>query len=263
MLTNLVWSIVMPSSWLLITIGFALYQLHRGRIKQTKYILVTWVILVALISIIPLGDLLLSPLENFYPLKPEVNNPRAIILLGGSEDVIQSSATGLSHLNTHATRYVTTIKLANTYPDAKVIVSGGVGHLPQSSLTEAFVSKDILLTAGIDEKRIILEDQSHSTIENAIFTKKIVDDLDVATIDDPVILVTTAAHMPRSMGLFCGVGFRSIVPYPTSFMSKKTIDRIFIDLPGHLSQLNFAVHEWIGLIINWITGRSDFLVTAC
>ena len=260
MWNNFIWSLVMPSSWLLFAIIYVFYCIQKGKIKQAKVVLIIWISLAMLISFVPIGDWLLAPLENTYPLQPNVKNPKAIVLLGGSEDVIQSQATGLLHLNWHGTRYITTINLAKTYPNAKIIVSGGVGHIRHESLTEASIAKDILLSAGIDEKRIILEDQSHTTIENALYTKRLLDSLSEQS-HGSVILVTSASHMPRAVGLFCSAGVTNIVPYPTSFIAKETIKRLTINLPVHLYELNFGAHEWVGLLINWFKGRTEHLIT--
>ena len=259
MITSLLWSIIMPSMWLIYTVIFVLYLLYKKKIQIAKYVLFIWIIVLLVTALFPIGDLLLWPLEGQYHLKPNVKDPKAIILLGGSEDVIQSQATYLPHLNGHGTRYITTIQLAKTYPEAKIIISGGIGHVNDSELEEAVIGKTILVSAGIDEKRIILEHSSHNTIENAKYTKQIVEKLFGST-KGPFILVTSASHMPRSMGLFCSQNFTYLVPYPTAFLGKDTIKRIKIDLPDHLDQLDFAVHEWLGLWVNWILGSSDKLI---
>lgn len=263
MMASLIWPLVMPSMWLIYTIIIALYLLHKKKLKLAKYVLCFWVIVLLSIALFPIGDLLLWPLESQYKIKPNIKDPKAIILLGGSEEIVQTQATDLPHLNGHATRYITTIQLARTYPKAKIIISGGVGHVNDSQLEEAEIGKAILLSAGINKKRIILEHQSHNTIENAQYTKLIVEKLFGST-KGPFILVTSASHMPRSMGLFCSQDFTHVVPYPTAFLSQDSFRRIKIDLPDHLGQLDFAVHEWLGIWVNRLLGKSDkLIVDAC
>lgn len=262
-LKHFLWSVVMPSSWLWYTIVYVLYLLHKGRIGLAKRVLIFWIGLIGFITLVPVGDFFLAPLENLYTLKPTITKPKVIVLLGGSENLYQSKSTGLSHLNGFATRYITTIQLAQKYPNAKIIISGGAGHTQFNGLSESIIGKHILLTAGIDNNRIVVEDQSRSTVDNALFTKLLVDKLHISNLDT-VVLVTTASHMPRAMGLFCHVGFTSITPYPTDYKAKNTLGRISFNFAQNLIELNFAIHEWLGLFFNWITGKTQtLLVKSC
>lgn len=263
MVKNFIWFLVMPSTWLWLTMLLAAYGLSKGYIDKVKRLIWVWLVVVLAISIYPVGDIFLKPLEDYYPLKPDVKDPGAIVLLGGGEDTIQTNATGLPHLSLMGTRYITVLALAKQYPQAKVVVSGGVGHLSGLQMTEASVAKAILMSGGIDAHRILLEDASHTTIENAELTKQLIDQYNPNN-NKPILLVTTAAHMPRAMGLFCSVGFKNIVPYPTGYMTKSALLRMHIGLPMHLVQLNFGVHEWVGLMINFISGRtSSMFVKKC
>ncbi len=77
---------------------------------------------------------------------------------------------------------------------------------------------------------------------------------------DRFLLVTSAAHMPRSMGIFRRAGF-DVVAYPTDFRINP--DRGFIDLsgsyPAGLKRLDEAAREWFGLVAYRILGRTDEL----
>ena len=86
-------------------------------------------------------------------------------------------------------------KAAKTYPDSKIIVTGGV---PKQGITEAEVMFDWLVENGIDEERIIKENMATDTIENALFSMDIVDREEL----EDVTLITSATHMRRALTLF-------------------------------------------------------------
>ena len=74
------------------------------------------------------------------------------------------------------------------------------------------------------------------------------------------MLVTSAFHMPRAVGCFRAVGW-DVVPYPADFRT---------DAQAHwwppqvafargLQTLDFFVHEWVGMLAYWWTGRAAAL----
>ena len=85
--------------------------------------------------------------------------------------------------------------LAKRYPQARVVFTGGSGSLIAES-KEAPAARELLIELGVDPARIIVEDKSRNTEENAQFTAAIVR-------PEPKqrwLLVTSAFHMPRAMG---------------------------------------------------------------
>jgi uncharacterized SAM-binding protein YcdF (DUF218 family) len=105
---------------------------------------------------------------------------------------------------------------------------------------------------GLDTSRIIFERDSRNTWENAVFSKKLVN----PNLNEEWVLITTAWHMPRSVGVFCKVGW-DVIPYPVGFHSEPdNIIRLDWDFSGHLRRLVFAVKEWIGIIAYKVFGRS-------
>lgn len=80
-------------------------------------------------------------------------------------------------------------------PDAKVIVSGGRGN--GESISEAEAMKRYLVNKGIEEKRIIKEEQSTSTRENLLFSKDILDDYH-ATGNEKLVVITSDYHAFRT-----------------------------------------------------------------
>ena len=105
---------------------------------------------------------------------------------------------------------------------------------------------------GLDASLIIFERDSRNTWENAVFSKKLVN----PDLNEEWVLITTAWHMPRSVGVFCKVGW-DVIPYPVDFHSEPdNIIRLDWDFAGHLNRLVFAVKEWVGIIAYQASGRS-------
>ena len=92
-------------------------------------------------------------------------------------------------------RLDTAIEYLNANPDTKCIVSGGQGY--NEPMSEAQGMKDYLLAAGISEDRIIMEAESSTTIENILFSKKILDSIDQEY--SSVGIVTNNFHVFRGV----------------------------------------------------------------
>jgi tetratricopeptide (TPR) repeat protein len=87
------------------------------------------------------------------------------------------------------------LAVAKQYPNSKIIVTGGV---PKQGITEADAMSNWLISQGVEKDRIILENKSTDTVENALFTTAI---LEKEGIKD-VTLVTSASHMRRALTVF-------------------------------------------------------------
>ena len=74
------------------------------------------------------------------------------------------------------------------------------------------------------------------------------------------ILVTSAFHMPRSVGLFRAQGWRVVpdpVDYRTGFLAGKTPPPL--QFRWNLTLLSVALKEWFGMCTNWLLGHSESL----
>ena len=146
--------------------------------------------------------------------------------------------------------------LAKRYPDARVIFSGGNGSLLAASSSEAQEAQKLLVELGVDPARITLEDASRNTDENARFTAKLVGPRSAQRF----LLVTSAYHMPRSMGLFEKAGF-NVTAFPVAFRTLGEGRDLLWEThaPRNLETFEIAAKEWIGLVAYWATGRIENL----
>ena len=215
-------------------------------------------VLLAICAFSPLGNLLLYPLESrFPPWDPARGAPDGIIVLGGSIDADLSAAHDTPMVRAAADRIIAAAALAREYPNARVVFSGGSPNLIANDSKEADYAGAIFESLGIAKSRLIMERRSRNTIENAEFSKALV----APQAGERWLLVTSAYHMPRSVGLFRKAGF-AVEPYPVDWriggrQSLFAFTNIAVD---GLARTDLAMREWMGLIAYRATGKIDELL---
>jgi uncharacterized SAM-binding protein YcdF (DUF218 family) len=236
--------------------GLVFLVFNRRRIGTA--LLATSTIFVLLFGFGPLGDALLLPLsERFSPWREGGAAPAGIIVLGGAVSPELSQARGMPELNAAAERMTVVADLARRFPKARVVFTGGNNNLVDNSVTEAQVAQTLFDSFGIARARVVLEDRSRTTAENATLTR----DLVKPQPGERWLLVTSAVHMPRSIGVFRRAGF-AVEAYPVDFRTRGWIDAAtpFASVSDGLARTDTAVHEWLGLIAYRLGGRSDALL---
>jgi uncharacterized SAM-binding protein YcdF (DUF218 family) len=211
-----------------------------------------------LMGFTPLGDMLAAPLESRFHEAPRdlPAPPDGIIVLGGAADAELSAERNWPSLSEAAERLTTPIALMRKYPQARLIFSGGSAAPP--GFPEIEVAKQFWSDAGVDESRVIFEGRSRNTVENAVFTRELVQ----PKAGERWLLVTSAMHMPRAIGVFRKAGF-PVIAFPVDYRTHRDIWRL--EFPGALRALSLvesAAHEWAGLLAYWLTGKTDALFPA-
>jgi uncharacterized SAM-binding protein YcdF (DUF218 family) len=219
---------------------------------------VTTLVLLALAAFSPLGNLLLYPLESRFPAwDPARGAPDGIIVLGGSVDTDLSAAHRTPVVSHAADRLFAPAGLARRYPNARIVFTGGTANLVETDSREADYSAPILESLGIAKDRLILDRDSRNTWENAIFTRQLVSPKP----GERWLLVTSAFHMPRAMGIFREAGF-DVEAYPVDWRMGGRDDLLsFTNVGGDgLARTEVAVREWIGLVAYRLMGRTSELL---
>ena len=246
-----------PSN-LVMSIGIlGLLLLPTRFMRAGRWLVVTSLILLAILGLSPLANLLIIPLEQrFPPWDAGSGAPDGIIVLGGAISPDVSAARNDVALNESAERLTAVAELARRYPNARILFSGGSGALIYDEGTEAEFAARILESFGIPYARVMLEDRSRNTAENAVYTKELVKPKP----GERWLLVTSAHHMPRSIGVFRKVGF-VVEAYPVDWRTRGWEDalRPFATLGDGLRRADTAVREWVGLLAYWLTGKSSEL----
>ena len=250
------WILASPILLLLvIALAGAVVSLSRhSRAAKAATILSLLVVIAAAAT--PLGLWLVRPLEDRFPPPPaRMPPPDGIILLGGALNGPTSTARGEPVFD-EGERVVEAVLLAKRYPNARIIFTGGSGSLFTQASTEAAEAKKLMVELGVDPARIALEDKSRNTEENAILTAALIHPKPT----ERWLLVTSAFHMPRSIGVFEKAGFDAIA-YPVAYRTRGPGRDLPWDLgpANNLRVFETAMREWIGLAAYWATGRIDDL----
>lgn len=258
MLSKTLGVMALPTN-LLIGLGLVGALLLATRLAAAgRKIMIASIVLLAVCAFSPLGNFLLYPLESrFPPWDAARGAPDGIVVLGGPIDPDLSIAHNTPVIRSAADRIVAAVALAHRYPNARIIFSGGSADLIANDAREADYAGQIFESLGIAKDRLIMERASRNTYENAVFSKAIASPKD----GERWLLVTSAYHMPRAVGLFRKVGF-AVEPYPVDW-------RVGSDAAGILSFSNVAVdglgrtdvavREWIGLVAYRVVGRTGAL----
>jgi uncharacterized SAM-binding protein YcdF (DUF218 family) len=215
------------------------------------------VMLIALAGLSPLGNAIILPLEQrFPPWDATRGAPTGIIVLGGALDTVVSPARGEVALNEAAERMTAVAELARRFPDARIVFTGGSGRIIYDGAPESDLAARLFDSFGIAKQRVLLEDKSRDTGENARFTRDLVQPKPA----ERWLIVTSAHHMPRSVGVFRAAGF-PVEAFPVDYRTRGAIDllRPFATLGDGLRRTDTATREWVGLLMYRLAGRSEEL----
>lgn len=255
-LTKVLWIIFQPLNLavVLLLAGLGLGQSSK-RGTGWKLIALGTTVLVA-ISVLPLDQWLARPLENRYPRPHPPAHVTGILVLGGGLDPRILFSRGATAHESSEARLVEGAALARAYPNAELVFSGGSGELFHAGRGEADVARVIFSQLGIPERRLVLESQSRNTFENILFSKRLVRPKPGET----WLLVTSACHLPRAMGVARHLGW-NMVPWPAAYISAggDTGSAFHLSLAGGAYPFEVAIHEWIGLVAYRLEGRTDAL----
>ncbi len=259
-LAKLAETVTRPSVLLLLSsaLGLLLLLLPGRRPRRAALALLAFPIAFELLLVLlPLDSWLLEPLEDrFPPLRVLPPHVTGIICLGGAVDPELTEARGLPSLNDAAERMTAFVTLALAHPEARLAFTGGSGRVFRGRLSEADVARTLFDGLGLAARPVTYENRSQTTSENA---------LDLAALlhprpDETWILVTSADHMPRAIGTFRAAGW-PVLADPVGY---KTAHSLVVELaptlPQRLDRIDAAAHEWVGLLVYRLLGRTDRLL---
>jgi len=252
--SKLAWAIVSPGNLIVILMTFATIMLLLNKVNIAKWILLPLMITSWLLMAYPLTDSLISSLETRFS-KPTSLPEKidGIIVLGGGEKLKQSLSWNTQELGDAGDRFVGAAVLAKHYPNAPIIYSGGSNLLQfQNGQNEANIAQTVLTVIGISKDRLIIESQSRNTAENFLYLKR-----KLPKSKGTYLLVTSAYHMPRSVGVARQQSI-NVIPYPVDYMSNnKELRQWDFDFIGHLQILDITLHELLGLTVYYWTNKTS------
>jgi uncharacterized SAM-binding protein YcdF (DUF218 family) len=234
-------------------LGTALLFTRWARIARR--LLVVAMLVIVVVGFLPVGTALVGVLEDrFPPWDASRGAPTGFIVLGGAIDPERSAARHTPAIGRAAERITIVAELARHYPDAKIIYSSGSAAL-FGGPAEADYVLSLFESFGIPPGRIILERKSRNTQENATFSKV----LAAPKFGDRWVVITSAAHMPRAIGSFRAAGF-DVEAFPVDWQTRGPEDLLNVAfVADRLETIDDAAHEYVGLLMYRLTGRSSEL----
>jgi uncharacterized SAM-binding protein YcdF (DUF218 family) len=254
------WFFLEPSNFLTAVSAAGILLIVMGLRRLGRALAGGGVALLLLFGLTPAANWLILPLEMRFP-PPQLDGRRVdgIVVLGGALLERQTLAHGPAALNDAGERIVAMADLARRFPEARVIFTGGAGVYSGAPIPEGEVLRRKLGEFGLAPDRVVIESRSVNTHENATLTKSIADPKPGET----WLLVTSAWHMPRSVGIFRKQGWE-VLAYPVDHRTAGWGDawRWFSTVSDGLRRTDVAMREYVGLVVYRLTERTDQLFPA-
>lgn len=143
------------------------------------------------------------------------------------------------------------VALLRQYPHLQLLFTGGIAKVSGTGATEAERAKAFFDAMGVDPARVSYESASRNTYENALYSATL------PGIDkkQPWLLLTSAFHMPRAMGVFDHVGW-NVTPWPVDYQTTPHDSWFDFSLRNGPALWSLALHEWLGIwayrMFGWI-----------
>lgn len=232
----------------------AMIAMREKRMKLARRLgIASWAVLIVF-GVLPVGQVMIAGLESRYSIPAEL--PRrvdGIIVLGGMIDTDIGLKYGVPQLQGTVDRLTTFVDLGRRYPSAKLVFTSGIARVDQKGIPEGQMARQILenwrFTPG---HRLVIEDKSRNTYENALFSRPLAEPKEGQT----WLLVTSASHMPRAVGVFEKQNWR-VVPVPADFQSDGKL-RWGIGGNSILNNMMLsyvAIKEYAGIAAYALTGK--------
>jgi uncharacterized SAM-binding protein YcdF (DUF218 family) len=224
-----------------------------SRRRRGLSLIVAGTVALVAICILPISSLMVIPLEDRFAPPTLPAHVDGIVVLGGSISPKLSVARGRPAVRDASERLFSAAALARLYPDARLILCGGIVNPYAKAVPESMVMRDLLASIGVTPERLELETKSRNTYENAIYAMELAHPKPGET----WLLVTSGTHMPRAVGSFRKAGW-TILPYPVDYLTDGTASIGFdFELSKELRRMDLAAHEWIGLLGYSLLGWTD------
>ncbi|MBX6376185.1 MAG: YdcF family protein [Acetobacteraceae bacterium] len=257
-LSKVLWFPLRPGTFALLLGWIGLWALWRRR-RWGRWALAAALGFYTVILATPVSQWVLLPLEERFPRPAEAPaHVDGVVVLGGMVDQNITEARGIPALNGAAERLTEMVVLARRYPEARLVFTGGQGSLVHGGLTEADVARSLLTAMGLPPERVTYEEAARNTYENARLTRELMQPRPGET----WLLVTSASHMPRAMGVFRRAGWE-VQAWPVNYRTGRSLVAWYdAPFPERLGQFETGLREWLGLLAYWAMGRTDALFPA-
>lgn len=239
--------ILLPPGLFALVMALAILLSIKGKRRACAIALAIGILLLYALSTNTGASLLARPLEDAYPPLSETGDANAIVVLGGGylEDSPERGNSGaLEAISTKRAAYGLELSRRFGLP---LVYSGGHSYDSSRAGSEAEAAGLFWKSLGAPEGSFRLEKESQDTKANAAGVRRLAG-------SGPIVLVTSAVHMPRALLAFSKAGIRAIAA-PTDYIAKRTPLGLSDFLPSGagLMDCSFALHEYVGYLYYWLT----------
>lgn len=252
--SKLAWGVLSPTSLLIWCLLFVCLLLWLNYFRVARTLLTLLSAIAFVVMAYPVPDYLISPLETRFAM-PETLPEKVdgIIVLGGAESLRLSTGRAQPQVGDGAERILAAAELSRQYPEVPLIYTGGSNLIQMPELDKkGVISATLLQQAGVAADQIVMEPKARNTHENFVLIKPLLPEQ-----NGTYLLVTSAFHMPRSVGIARKQGV-NVIPYPVDYRAGRAEMRYWdFDLFGHLQVLEVAWKEWIGLTAYFFSGKTS------
>ncbi|MEH6471860.1 MAG: YdcF family protein [Halopseudomonas sp.] len=253
-LSKLIWAFVRPDHLLLLLLTLAVLVLGWNSPKRKAWRSAMVLLgIIWLVALFPIGRMLMHPLEQQFMPPQQLDQSRlaGIIVLGGAESLSAMRYRQRAEFTEAAERVMVVPTLAEQFPELPIIYTCGSGWLLEPDIRGADYTKLYFDAMGLDG-RVLYERESRNTYENASLSIPLAGE----RFEGTWLLVTSAFHMPRSVGVFRQQGWK-VLPYPVDFRGQPfELTDYFFSLSSNLEDLTMAVREWTGLLAYRLSGKT-------
>lgn len=255
LISKIFWLAAQPLSIAFILAALAALFAFIGRRKLSGTASLSAALVLFITLYTTTGAVALQVLEGRFP-KPSANpaDLSCIIVLGGALENEVTTSRGGTEFNQSADRYVEALRLALKHPQARILVSGGDGSLSGVYEGESQAAERFFTAFGVSPDRLVRENTSRTTYENTRESAEVLAREGLTG----CLLVTSAFHMPRSMGLFRKAGI-PVTPWPADYRTSGILglSADFTQPTSNAQLTATAVREWIALAGYYLSGRID------
>ena len=224
---------------LMLVLGFAL---SATRFRRTgRWITFAAAASLAILLVLPVSYWAMSPLENRFPHPRLPDRVDGILVLSGGENPAVFARRGTEAAIYSEGRLVEAVALSRRFPQARIVFTG----------FEAKVARAAFIQMGAEIDRFTFEDRARNTWENLLFSKNLVG----PKAGETWLLVTHAVSIPRAVGVARQVGW-DVLAWPVDYQTGAPGALFALRFAGNVVGLETALHEWIGLFVYRLTGRS-------
>jgi uncharacterized SAM-binding protein YcdF (DUF218 family) len=253
-MSKLFWKLLAPAKVVLILLFLGAILLWTRKQALGRWLVSIAVLMLMVGTLLPVSGFLMGPLEErFSPPSELPKSIVGIIVLGGPEKAGVTATRGQPSLSEGGERLITFIGLARQYPEARLIFAGGSGSLSSQEYKSNDTARLLFELLGLNPERVLFDANARNTYENAVNSFELIG----RKPEGDWVLITSAYHMPRSVGIFRKIGW-PVIPYPVDYQTtgQWKFDWKIASLEKYL-EFSQGVKEWTGLLVYWMTDKTS------